>query len=71
MAQSVAEFLALGGKIQTVAEGTSTRTNSELYAMCKDDDRSTIAKVDKQFGGTLSDTQLLAHAERNDIEEGR
>ena len=70
MAQSVAEFLAQGGKIQTVAIGERTRTNSELYKMARDD-APTFAKVDRQFGGTLSDAALLAYSERNDIEEGR
>ena len=62
MAQTVEEFLAQGGEIKKIDEGTRTLTPNEMYNMTSDRG-ITVADVDKQFGGTLSDRQLLAYAE--------
>ena len=71
MAQSVAEFLAQGGKITTVEEGASKRTQRSMYMMFKDDERSVPVIEDKQENlDHLTDAQFLVYNERNKIEEG-
>ena len=67
MAQSVAEFLAQGGSIQTVATGVRARTESQHHVLSTGE-RTTFADVDRQYGGTLSDSQTLAVVERNNCE---
>lgn len=72
MAQSVAEFLAQGGKITTVKEGASKRTQRSMYMMFKDDERSVpVIEETKEDLDHLTDAQFLAYNERNNIEEGQ
>ena len=55
---SVKDFLANGGKITVVEEGVRASNERDLYRQ-----KMGIADVDKKFGGTLTDRQLLAYRE--------
>tara|TARA_B110000285_G_scaffold204876_1_gene242175 strand:+ start:58 stop:261 length:204 start_codon:yes stop_codon:yes gene_type:complete len=65
MSDSVAEFLARGGKITKVSEGERSTSDRELYKMSKDE---LFSDAEKRTGGSLSDATMLSIVEHKGCE---
>ena len=65
MSDSVADFLARGGKITEVSEGARSTSERDLYKMSKEE---MFLDADKRTGGTLSDSNLLSIVEHKGCE---
>ena len=66
MPETVAEFMARGGKIKSVQEVARTASERELYNMSMGE--NAFGRWDRKTGGTLTDNQVLTLAERENCE---
>jgi len=64
----VEEFLAKGGKIKQIQEGIRSSDERTMYLRVRGNSAEAI--INKQFGGSLNDSQYMVAVERLKIERG-